>query len=452
MTTDDPFFDADGDDNDRTVIRPMPGGRRPAPGMAAQPPGAGFATLSPQAMQPRAAAPPPERYHIERGLNPLVTAAAPLLSLLSKLRNAPSHPDVNGLRRRMEDELRVFESRAVSAGGDQESVFAARYALCTVIDETVLNTPWGSSSAWSTESLLILFHKEAWGGEKFFQMLQRMLKDPARHLEMLELMYICLSMGFEGKYRILEGGNRTLEQILDSVYRAIRLQRGEYEQDLSLHWRGEQMGNNTLRHYIPLWVVAALAGVLLLSTFLVFSYFINDTSAPVFKEVYTVGREAPPEIDSAPPPPPPMQNDLYKRVSGFLEPEIQEGLVEVIDSYSDVVIRLRNKGLFGSGSDQVKPGFRPLLPRIAEALARSVDGPILVAGHSDNIPIHTLRFPSNWHLSMGRAESVAEILRQDAAIKGEIVADGRADNEPLVPNDSPEGRAMNRRVEIILEK
>ncbi|RLJ22049.1 type VI secretion system protein TssL [bacterium endosymbiont of Escarpia laminata] len=445
MTTDDPFFDADGDDSDRTVIRPMPGGRRP---------GAGPATprTEPPPMQPRTPVPPPAHYAVDRGLNPLVTAAAPLLSLLGKLRNAPSHPDVNGLRRRMEDELRAFERRAVSAGIDQENVFAARYTLCTVIDETVLNTPWGSNSPWSTESLLILFHKEAWGGEKFFQMLERMLKDPARFLEMLELMYICLSMGFEGKYRIIEGGSRTLEQIRDSVYRTIRMQRGEYEQDLSVHWRGEQMGDNTLRHYIPLWVVAALSGVLLLSTFLVFSYFINDTSAPVFKEVYAVGRETPPEIDSAPPPPPPVKDDLYDRVSGFLEPEVREGLVELINNDSDVVIRLRNKGLFGSGSDQVKPGFRPLLQRIAEALAANVDGPVLVAGHSDNIPIHTLRFPSNWHLSMGRAESVAEILRQDAAIKGEIVADGRADNEPRVPNDSSENRARNRRVEIILEK
>ncbi|QYZ67383.1 MAG: hypothetical protein OI74_07450 [Gammaproteobacteria bacterium (ex Lamellibrachia satsuma)] len=445
MTTDDPFFDADGDDSDRTVIRPMPGGRRPGGGAATP-------RAEPPPMQPRAPVPPPGRYDVDRGLNPLVTAAAPLLSLLGKLRNAPSHPDVNSLRRRMEEELRLFESRAASGGIDQESIFAARYALCTVIDETVLNTPWGSSSPWSTESLLILFHKEAWGGEKFFQMLERMLKDPGRFLEMLELMYICLSMGFEGKYRIIEGGNRTLEQIRDSVYRTIRMQRGEYEQDLSVHWRGEQLGDNTLRHYIPLWVVAALSGVLLLSTFLVFSYFINDTSAPVFKDVYAVGREVPPEIDSAPPPPPPVKDDLYDRVSGFLEPEVREGLVELINNDSDVVIRLRNKGLFGSGSDQVKSGFRPLLQRIAEALAANVDDPILVAGHSDNIPIHTLRFPSNWHLSMGRAESVAEILRQDAAIKGEIVADGRADNEPLVPNDSSENRARNRRVEIILEK
>ncbi|MRB67736.1 type VI secretion system protein TssL, partial [Bacillus thuringiensis] len=80
-------------------------------------------------------------------------------------------------------------------------------------------------------------------GEKFFQMLERMLKDPARFLEMLELVYICLSMGFEGRYRILEGGSRTLEQIRDSVYRTIRMQRGEYEQDLSVHWRGEQLGD-----------------------------------------------------------------------------------------------------------------------------------------------------------------------------------------------------------------
>lgn len=433
MTTDDPFF---GDDSDRTVIRPSPGGRR--------------AIGSPP---PKPAAPPPRTgggYSIDRGLNPLVTAASSLLSLISKLRNTLTHPDVAGLRSRMEQELQSFESKAMSAGADRETIHAARYCLCTVIDETVLNTPWGNESNWSSESLLVRFHQEAWGGEKVFAILERMLKDPSRHLDMLELLFICLSMDFQGRYRVLEGGQRTLDQIHDSLYNAIRMQRGEFERDLSPHWHGEQPARGGLRHYLPLWVVGAIAGALLLSTFLVFSYFINVASDPLFKELHQIGREQPPEVEAAVAPAP-IQSDLYERLTRLLEPEIREDLIEVIDGYSDIVIRLRNKGLFPSGSVQVGNDFKPLLKRITEVLSTTV-GPIIVAGHSDNTPIHSVRFPSNWHLSLARAEAVTAILQAKLTGTAEVTAEGRADNEPLVPNDTPENRAINRRVEIILEK
>jgi len=443
VNTDDPFFGTGSDDSDRTVIRPTPGGRRPAGGAPPPPP-----PTQPPAQRPTGGG----VYTIDQGLNPLVTAASPLLSLIVELRNTLTHSDVASLRGHMEDEIRAFESRAAAAGVDRESIHAARYALCTVIDETVLNTPWGNQSAWSNNSLLILFHQDAWGGEKFFVILERMLKDPAQHVDMLELMYICLSMGFEGKYRVLESGLRSLEQARDTLFQTIRRQRGEFERDLSPHWRGVEGLGNTMRFYMPLWVVATLSCALLLATYLVFSYFINQASTPVFKELYSIGREEPPkEVIAAAPPPPPPVNDLYDRISGFLELEIQQGLVEVIDNYADVIVRLHNKGLFGSGSAQVSTAFQPLLQRIAEAIT-TAEGNITVAGHSDNVPIHTVRFPSNWHLSMARAEAVTGFLKRNSAISQTITTEGRADNEPLVPNDSPENLAKNRRVEIILEK
>ena len=122
-------------------------------------------------------------------------------------------------------------------------------------------------------------------------------------------MYLCLSLGFEGKYRVIEGGQRTLDGLQENVYRAIQQQRGAFEQELSPHWRTEEKPRQTLRNYIPLWVVAALAAVLLLASYLVFSYFINQSSAPVFKTLATIGREAPPPqaeaVIASPPPAPP---------------------------------------------------------------------------------------------------------------------------------------------------
>ena len=114
-----------------------------------------------------------------------------------------------------------------------------------------------------------------------------------------------------------------------------------------------------------------------------------------------------------------------------------------------VKIGLENAdGLFKPGEATIGADDQWLLGRIADALKR-VPGQVDVIGHSDNIPIRTLRFPSNWELSRARAESVARLLAAGIG-PGRIRADGRGDAEPVTANDTPQGRAKNRRVEITL--
>src|SRR5690606_40799872 len=88
--------------------------------------------------------------------------------------------------------------RALQEGVENSQVMATRYVLCTAIDEAVVTTPWGNESEWSQMSLLSSFHNETFGGEKFFQLLERLSRNPVKHLLMLELMYLCLALGFEG--------------------------------------------------------------------------------------------------------------------------------------------------------------------------------------------------------------------------------------------------------------
>ena len=85
---------------------------------------------------------------------------------------------------------------------------AARYVLCAGLDEAVLSTPWGAQSEWAQHPLLVALHREAWGGEKFFEMLDRISTDPARYLDLMELQYLCLALGFGGKYQVHERGPR----------------------------------------------------------------------------------------------------------------------------------------------------------------------------------------------------------------------------------------------------
>ncbi len=288
MNPDDPF--AIPGDGDRTVMKPTPGGRR----------GAGAAPSAPPAAAPPRAAVPRsyERELLRSGINPLVSAAAALLGLVNQLRNAMRHADINGLRAHVVEEMRNFENSSRAAGVSPENLLAARYALCTLMDETVLSTPWGSESLWSKQSLLSTFHNETWGGEKFFVILERVSDDPTRNIDLMELLYLCLALGFEGKYRVLERGRAKLEELQDNLYRRIRSVRGDFERDLSPHWQGVTDRRGVLIRYVPLWVVAAVAGVLLLGTYAAFNVYLKQSSDPVLEKLQNIDNSAAP---AAPP-------------------------------------------------------------------------------------------------------------------------------------------------------
>lgn len=199
------------------------------------------------------------------------------------------HNNVAELRERVSQQIKRFESEAKARGVAPEIVLTSRYLLCTALDEAVLSTPWGAESNWSAQSLLSQFHNEVFGGEKFFVILDRMLQEPARYLDALELIYLCLAMGFEGKYRVsARGSNGGLLEVQDNLYRCIRNQRGDIERDLSPHWKGITDRRNALVRYVPLWVVAAIAGVLLLITYSGFRWALESRAAPVESQLNSI--------------------------------------------------------------------------------------------------------------------------------------------------------------------
>src|SRR5690554_7013039 len=170
-------------------------------------------------------------------VNPLVAAASPVLSELVRLKHNTESEDLAALKERLSAEVKLFEHRALQEGVENSQVMATRYVLCTAIDEAVVTTPWGNESEWSQMSLLSSFHNETFGGEKFFQLLERLSRNPVKHLHLLKLMYLCLSLGFEGKYRVMPRGTLELEVIRDSLYRQIRQLRGDVPSEISPHWQ-----------------------------------------------------------------------------------------------------------------------------------------------------------------------------------------------------------------------
>lgn len=284
------------DSPDKTVFRqPRPGGDRtrmkPAEPISPGPDFSGQASSPVPPVPPRALADLPlEPVAASRGLNPLVSAADTLLVVHSKVRQSARHPDVSGLYRQLTQAVRDFESQARDRGYPPEIVLSARYVLCSVLDEAVLNTPWGSESPWAQRTLLSAFHNETSGGEKFFQVLQRMNQSPAQNLDMLELMYLCLSLGFEGRYRLANRGRDALEQIKDELYRTIHRYRGEHERTLSPNWRGLGRTSSALGETVPLWIWLALVALLLVLTFSGFRYWLYTSSSPVVEQLDSVNQ------------------------------------------------------------------------------------------------------------------------------------------------------------------
>jgi type VI secretion system protein ImpK len=417
---DDPFADLG---LDRTVIMPAPGGRaasaRPAPPV--------------EQMEPVDAG------LVASGLNPLVAAVNPLLNVIPQLRTSVQHQNPTALRDSLAQGVRQFEARARAAGTPTEKIVAARYAICTLIDETAAGTPWGASGAWAQHGLLALFHGETEGGDKFFQVLARLAENPQANLDVLELMYVCLQLGLEGRYRIVDGGQRQLEAIRQRLLSIIRKQRGEYERDLGPNWQGAPAVAQTRLGWLPLWVVAAVTALLLVGVYIGFKWSLSDASDGLAAQIAGL-RLATRAVAPRPAPEP--------RLAPLLGDEIRRGLVAVDDRPDRSIVTILGGGLFKPGEASVSGEDQWLLARIGEALAK-VPGQVEVIGHTDNTPIRTLRFPSNWELSKARAESVAKLLATRVG-GGRITSDGRGETEPLESNDTPQGRARNRRVEVTL--
>ena len=212
--------------------------------------------------RPGAYAEPVASWHelLGHGLNPLVQAATPLLVLAGQLRSTLSVPDVAGLRRQALEEIRRFEERARAAGVSNETVLAARYVLCAALDEAVLSTPWGAQSEWAQQTLLVALHREAWGGEKFFEMLDRISRDPARHIDLMELQYVCLAFGFTRQVPGARAGTlRARRSAARSVSEDPRHIAGRRRRSCRSRWRGLEDRRNPLIRYVPWWVVGAAA-------------------------------------------------------------------------------------------------------------------------------------------------------------------------------------------------
>lgn len=465
--TDDEFLAAS--DSEQTIIKPKPHAHRSTnaktgtqqpPGGGAQEfdrtsapdgiadgtsmpdgrPGAFFAGIASNAFEDQCATPSFASLFGKGGtLNPLVAACAPLLHAAVQLRASEHCADPVAVRDALAHGVRRFETQARNNGISFEAVLAARYIVCAVLDEAACCTPWGAS-AWPQQSLLVMFHNEAFGGSKVFELLACFAEKPAECVDLLELVALALALGFEGQYRVNNNGRHTLEALRRRLSELIRQQRGVPLRELSPHWTGISAPRPRATDVLPLWLVGVFTALMLTGVYIAFNFSINRVSDRAFAQIASI-RAPSVHVDTITPAPRP-------RLASLLAAEIKAGRISVSDQQDRSVITLGGDSTFTPGSAQTGTEARVLLERVATAL-KAIPGKVVVTGHTDNQPVHSSLYASNWQLSRERAERVRALLITTMD-PDRVVAEGHADTEPVSPNETLAGRARNRRVEVTL--
>lgn len=486
----DPFGDTGGEN--RTVVRP--GGGRPQP---AQPPGPpqqpGPPPYQPQPQQPSALDAPAPAYQappqqqetfaapnqpgrlaaaaagrpgaaaidvtdLARGTgSALAAAAVPLLGLSARLRGMTGQVDVNAVRESVYQELHGFAKAGREGGVQPELLRASHYAVAATIDDVVMNTPWGAHSGWNKRTMVSAFHGDVEGGERFYAYLERMTQAPTVNRSALQIMYDCMSLGFLGRYRLRARGPAEHDQVREKVWQILRNLAGPLERELSPDWRGVDAPAKLQHRQIPAWLVATLAAVLAALIFGAFLLALNVRSGTTQDRLEPLLRPAgidlpkepvqPAVKPRQPDPPPAISASLRK----LLEPEINAGKVTVTDKGRALQITINFKDMFEVGSAKLRPELSALLARIGQELKTPEgQGKVKVIGHTDSDPIATAEFPNNQVLSRRRAENSAEVMIAQTGERGRYEIVGQADREPVAPNTTADGKARNRRVEILL--
>jgi type VI secretion system protein ImpK len=376
----------------------------------------------------------------------------PLLQLVARLRNAAQRPDTANLYERTRRALRGFEQRATDAGVPAEQIRAAHYALCVSIDEAVLNTPWGATSEWARRPLAGAFHRDQSQGGRFLELLTRLKQTPANFMPVIEIMYLCLSLGVMGRYRSAAQGAQELNKTRAETCALITGQK-DLGPDLSPRWKGIAAPYRRTRGGVPVWVVYAAALAVCGGLFVSVSTALNAASDTLYARMLSAPPASMPVITRAaivrPPPPAPAAPSVLDRLRASLKADIEAGIVSIGGTATMPIVRVGNRNGFAAGSAVLPRNLEAVLDRVATAL-KAEPGQLELTAYTDNQPIRTVRFPSNFALSSARAKVAAAVVARAVGDPARVHFQGRADADPIASNATAEGREQNRRIEISL--
>lgn len=386
-----------------------------------------------------AAEPPATRLRaIEQAQNPLLEAARPLLRALADMPDALDQRGIEQLHQLLKQEVRAFQRLCEQANVRRDHMIGARYCLCTALDQAATQTEWGireKGMEWIKNGLATEFHEDRHGGDKVYLLIARLMTEPHEHLDLLEVIYRILSLGFMGRYRHEADGARKHDAIRQRLYTEIQTQRGVVPLALSPHAQSDAKSRRMTFYDFPVWITFVVLGLILASLFGWFKYQLLNHSAQVEKQIIDIGRLTPPPAPRLP------------HLKELLKNEIAAGTVSVDEDARHSSVTFRGDAMFQPGGVNVNASMGPLIAKIANEVLK-VPGKITVAGYTDNIPIKSRQFASNDELSEERATQVMQILQTDGVPPARLEAIGKGEADPIGDNATPQGRAQNRRVAI----
>ena len=385
--------------------------------------------------------------------NPILAAAAPLLILLGRLRTGLVEMQAAPLMDHVTREIDQFERNLLSAGVNPHEAAVSKYIISGTADDIVQNLPGADRGDWLQYSMVARFFGKRDSGVGFFQETEKAMQAPGQYYNLLGLILTCLNLGFEGQYRTMPNGGVELSRIRHAIYETLRRVTPRPDEDISVTWAPVVQGKG--RRFAAVSVPAILGGaaILLLGTYALLSTLINRDGAEAAEALRALHPgSAIIAIERTPGPVYVAPQEQLDRIREAFAAEIADGLISVAEKGDYISIRVGNQLLFDSGASDVREEFTPLAARITEVL-NAEGGPVLVQGYTDNVPMRgTGRFKNNEELSQARAQSVTDTLAGTIDDGTRFQVEGRGEADPVAANDTEEGRAQNRRVEIMLAK
>ena len=410
---------------------------------APPPPSGGASTTSEKFLD---TVPPPRQPRDDR--NVMMAHAAPVLAMAAALQSGRWQISMGEFHRRAKESIGQFET-AIQSVYPEGTRQRAKYVLCATVDDIAQNLPGagGGGAQWAQRNMVVTFFRENIAGDRFWDFVNEVLRDPAKNRDLIELFHACLAAGFEGRTRAMPDGYSKKQQVMAQLVAALEHVRSLSQTEVVSGWRGENAPRKPNNFWSIIGLVAAGAAGLLFLIYLIFFVTLMFTGEDASDNVAAIFPDDPVSLNrsAAPLAPPPTNTEA--RLREFLADEISQGLVTVQQNR----VRTTVGTLFEPASANLVSGREAIFDKIGQAINLE-KGAVTVEGHADSDKISpTIEFPDNMALSRARANTVANIVRGKLDDPSRVTVVGLGDTVPIASNSTAEGKAQNRRVEFVVE-
>lgn len=219
-------------------------------------------------------------------INPMVDAATPLLGMVLRLKDVTDQDMPSMLYGQVVQDIQSLEQILREHHYEPGVIVSFRYVLCTFIDEIALGHGWGAKSSWFQKSLLTYFHNETWGGEKVYILLEKLMAESKRYLDLLEFMYVCFSLGFRGRYKVTGQNTEEFEHIFRKLHDVIVNTSNKTEQGITYYQESDtEKHTYQLPNKITFRKIFSIGLIVLISAYCIYLFRLNNQTKTIIEQL-----------------------------------------------------------------------------------------------------------------------------------------------------------------------